>query len=396
MIPDAFQKDTLPYRSLLIHYGEIALKKGNRRHFEELLIQNISALLGETVLFDIRRLPGRISLEWKDGYISKSLLQGLQRVFGIANIAPTVCTASSIEEIERTVDLLVADDHFKSFAIRTKRSEKKFPLSSIEVNRRVGARVESLTGARVDLETPERKINIEILNRQTFVFCHRLPGPGGLPVGSAGKVACLLSGGIDSPVAAWRMMKRGCLPLYIHFSSIPFTDRASIDKVIDMVEHLSYGLPKTIFVVVPFGKVQQTIVTSTPEAFRVLLYRRFMIRIAEAIAREKGASALVTGEALSQVASQTLSNVTAIEAVATMPILRPLIGMDKQEIVDEAKRIGTFKTSCEPHDDCCSFLMPSHPVTHCSPEELQKIESKLDVDGLVKIALNLLQERAFS
>lgn len=387
---------SVPVQSILVHYGEIALKGRNRRLFEEQLVTNISSSLDGTGKFSVRRLPGRISIHYADGIIPESSLEKLQRVFGVSNIALALWLASDIEEIKKGVASLIDGKNFESFAIRTRRSDKSFPLPSPEVNREVGAFVEKYSGARVDLDTPQYAIDIEILSRNTFLFSERFPGPGGLPVGTAGKVACLLSGGIDSPVASWRMMKRGCFPFYIHFHSAPFLSGASVEKVIDLAELLSRGIPGVKLFVVPFGEIQKSIVMSTPEEFRILLYRRLMVRIAESIAKRQGAKALVTGESLAQVASQTLSNLAAIEAVATLPLLRPLIGMDKQEIVNEAKRIGTFEISVIPHDDCCSFLVPTHPATKSIPEKLTEIESQIDVHALIQKACAEVSERNIS
>lgn len=384
------------YQSILVHYGELALKGGNRAVFEDLLVKNISATLEDTGAKEVRRLPGRIYIDYPERHVPEIALHLIQRVFGVENAAPALCVPSEIGEITQAVHHLIEGRSFTSFAIRTRRAEKQFPLSSMEVSRLIGSAVAKASGARVDLDHPDFSVCIEILNRKTFIFSDSFAGPGGLPVGSAGKVACLLSGGIDSPVAAWRMMKRGCFPVYIHFHSAPFTSTASIEKVLDIVELFSVGLHDVRLVIVPFGAIQQRLVTSAPEEYRVILYRRLMVRIAELIAREVGAEALVTGDALSQVASQTLSNLITIEAATAMPILRPLVGMDKQEIVDEAKKIGTFETSCLPHDDCCSFLMPSRPVTHSTSQELDRVERSLDIDALVQMGFNQKEIRLVS
>ncbi|MBI4212643.1 MAG: tRNA 4-thiouridine(8) synthase ThiI [Deltaproteobacteria bacterium] len=377
--------------SVLIHYGELALKGGNRSHFEVQLVKNIAVAIHPIGKNTIRRLSGRIWIEFEKAQDVESIKNRLRMVFGIASIAPAVRCEPTMEEIERLVLSLVPQYTFASFAVRAKRGEKTLPFSSQDVNQRIGAAVKIKTDKAVNLEQPELEIGIELLEQHAFIICERIPGPGGLPVGTAGKVACLLSGGIDSPVAAYRMMKRGCVPIFIHFSSIPYTNRASIEKVKDFVDHLAVGIPGAKLVIVPFGEIQQQIVRSVEEKYRVLMYRRMMLRISEAIARREGALALVTGEALSQVASQTLSNLAAIEKVVSMPVLRPLVGMDKQEIVDEAKKIGTFATACEPHQDCCSFLMPKHPATFSSVEELDRVEATLDISHLMHLSLQDLQ-----
>lgn len=373
--------------ALLVHYGEIALKRGNRPLFENLLIRNIRTALGSDVRPDIRKLPGRLVIYLDDGADAKLLGGRLQRVFGVANVALAARTEPDIDDICQAALSAAGAGHFTSFAIRAHRGEKNFPLTSQDINVRVGEKIRLATGARVDLTNPEFVIGIELMNRHAFVFADRTEGPGGLPVGASGKVACLISGGIDSPVAAWRMMKRGCRPLFIHFHSAPFTSAESQDKAEEIVEHLMRCQPATSLVTVPFGEIQKKIVTSIIPAYRVVIYRRFMIRIACEIAKKYEAAALVTGEALAQVASQTLDNMAAIATVSSLPILRPLLGLDKQEIVADARRIGTFDLSIQPHDDCCSFLTPRHPVTRSTEARLDDVERALDIEALVKIGL---------
>lgn len=384
---DINSQHTNRFSSFVVHYGEIALKKGNRDIFENLLVKNIRSVVGKDTTCEIRRLQGRIHLELANPMVSNILLDGLSRVFGVASVSSAVCCETSLEAIKEAVENIIRERSFQSFAVRTRRAQKSFPMSSQKVNEEIGAMVQKISGAKVDLGNPILTIAIEILDRQTFVFADQVKGPGGLPVGISGRVACLISGGIDSPVAAWRAMKRGCLPIFVHFHSAPFTSAASQEKVSELVSVLMKGQPFTRLIMVPFGPVQQKIVVGVPTAYRIIIYRRFMVRIAEIIAREHKAQALVTGEALSQVASQTLTNLATIEAAATMSILRPLIGMDKQEIVDEAIKIGTFDIAIQPHDDCCSFLMPRNPVTRTTIAEIEKIERNLDIEGLVNLGL---------
>jgi len=381
------------FSSFVVHYGEIALKKGNRDMFEDRLVKNIRAVIDKDNACEIRRLQGRIHLEFERPAIGNSLMDKLSRVFGVASASCAVRCETSIEAIKKAAENIIRERSFESFAVRTRRAQKSFPMSSQKINEEIGAMVKKISGAKVDLENPSLTVSIEVLNRQTFVFADQIKGPGGLPVGISGKVACLISGGIDSPVAAWRVMKRGCLPLFVHFHSAPFTSAASQEKVIDLVSVLMKGQPQTKLIVVPFGPVQQKIVVRVPSAYRIIIYRRFMVRIASIIAREHKALALVTGDALSQVASQTLSNLATIEAVSAMPVLRPLIGMDKQEIVDEAIRIGTFNIAIQPHDDCCSFLMPRNPVTRTTVTEVDRVEQNLDIEGLVQMGLEAKEIR---
>jgi thiamine biosynthesis protein ThiI len=256
------------------------------------------------------------------------------------------------------------------------------------VERDVGTFVQQLKGWPVNLRRPELTVSILIDDRGLFFWTRRVAGPGGLPVGVGGRGMCLLSGGIDSPVAGWRMLKRGMQLDFVHFHSVPRTNPASIDKVRRMVEVLNRYQHTSNLATVPLLSIQEQIVAQCPEELRVLLYRRFMVRLANACAGRFRSSALVTGEALGQVASQTIENLAAVESAAELPVLRPLIGSDKQEIIALARRIGSYEISIEPHQDCCSFLMPSSPATKSHPGELAAAEEVLDVDHLVNDALD--------
>jgi thiamine biosynthesis protein ThiI len=297
-----------------------------------------------------------------------------------------VC-APTPEAIGAAVDALLEGRSFASFGVRARRIEKRLPFRSQELCRLLGARIAQRTGARVDLSTPDVWVEVHALAREAIVLHERLPGPGGIPVGSAGQVVALVSGGIDSPVAAALAMKRGASVRFVHFHSAPWTSRASQAKVRDLVRVLAVSNGPSPLHLVPFGELQQTLVRETPAGPRVVLYRRFMLRIAERIAEQSGAEALVTGESLSQVASQTLSNLDSANRAATLPVLRPLIGMDKAEIISRAQALGTFAISIEPDEDCCSFLLPQSPATRTRPEALAAIERSLDGKGLVDAAL---------
>ena len=254
---------------------------------------------------------------------------------------------------------------------------------------------QAATGARVDLEQPELTLWVEVLSDRILFSFEKLPGPGGFAVGSSGKVAALLSGGIDSPVAAWRLMKRGCRVLFIHFHAFPLQDHTTIDKARELSRILTRFQYASRLLLVPFGPVQQTIVASAPAPLRVVLYRRFMVRIAEALAARRKARALVTGESLGQVASQTLDNMAVIDEAARGPVLRPLVGMDKDEITDQARRIGTFEVSTLPDQDCCQLFVPRSPATHATLEDVKAAEEPLDVAGLVSAALAGTEEERF-
>lgn len=370
-----------------IHYGELALKKKNRADFENKLLSNLRAKLEDVGIRASRKLPGRIIIEFVRPTPWGDVVDRIRNVFGFSSAYPVHRTTPSMDELESAIVCEAAKLNFGSFAVRSKRTDKKFPLTSPEINSRLGGAIKEKTGAGVDLENPEKTFKIEVLEREIFFSHEGFRGSGGLPAGCSGHVAALLSGGIDSPVASWMMMKRGLNVSYIHFHSAPFTNEASIEKVEDMVEKLNTWQTGGKLVLVPFGELQKKIVTIAPSRYRVLLYRRFMVRIASILAKRMGAEALVTGEALGQVASQTLSNMASVEAVSELPIFRPLVGMDKQEIVDTACRIGTYELSIQPHQDCCSFLQPPNPATRTTADELDRVEKSLDVDGMVDEAL---------
>ena len=260
-------------------------------------------------------------------------------------------------------------------------------MPSPEVSARLGAVVRERTGARVDLDHAEATITVEILPGEILHTWDKIPGPGGLPTGASGKVVVLLSGGIDSPVAAARMMQRGCEVFFVHFHSVPYVDRTSQQKCREIVRTLVPWQLGARLLLVPFAPVQRAIVTNTPPPPRVVLYRRMMLRIGADIARRLGAEAVVTGDSLAQVASQTLGNIAVIEEAADMLVLRPLIGMDKLEVTNEAERLGTYETSIEPDKDCCSLFTPRHPTTRARLTTVQRLETSLDIEGLVRDAV---------
>jgi thiamine biosynthesis protein ThiI len=295
---------------------------------------------------------------------------------------------STVEAMKAAVTRVIAERRFRSFRISARRAFKTYPLTSVELNRELGAFVlGSLPNAevRVDLRHAELEIHVEVLPAETFVYADPVPGPGGLPVGASGIVAALLSGGIDSPVAAWRMMKRGCRVIFVHFHSVPYLPATSQAKARALVERLTQWQYRSELLLVPLGEIQREVVLSVPPPLRVVVYRRMMVRIAEALARLMGAQALTTGESLGQVASQTLTNLSRVDEVAGLPVLRPLVGMDKLEITGEAQRLGTFESSIEPDADCCTLFVPRHPSTRVSVEEIAAAESRLDLPRLVQM-----------
>ena len=373
--------------SVLIRYHEIALKKGNRAYFTELLKRNILAAVKDLGAKEIRSLPARLLLTFRNEIDPDTLIKRMSSVFGIANFSLVQRTERDIEQLRRQILTGLNGAHFASFRIDTQRGDKTFPLNSPEINRQLGAAVQEKSGARVDLTNPEFTVYVEILPKDAFFGYNKMPGAGGLPVGASGRLMSLISGGFDSPVAAYRMMQRGCRVNFVHFHSAPYQDKTSQDKVQQLVKLLTRHQFQSRLYMVPFGEIQRQIVAAVARPLRVVLYRRMMLRIAEQIARKEKARALITGESLGQVASQTLENMTVIQQAVTMPILRPLVGMDKQEIIDQARRIGSFETSSMPDQDCCQLFVPKHPATKGRLEDVEANEAKLQVAELVRYGL---------
>ena len=381
---------------VVVHYHEVALKRGNRPVFINQLINNIGAALRGTGVKRVRSAPGRIVVNLKPDADWPEISRRLQWVFGIANYSLAWRTMRQIDDITALAVAAVDGRQFGSFAIRTKRADKGFPLESPEINSIVGAAVKARSGAAVNIKNPELAINIEVLPREAFVSVDRLPGSGGLPVGSSGTVLALLSGGIDSPVAAWRMMRRGCRVEFVHFHGAPYQDRSSRDKVVELARLLTRYQLRSRLHLVTFGEIQRQIVTGVQRPYRVVLYRRMMMRIAAALAGRIGAEALVTGESLGQVASQTLSNMTTVEAATSLPLLRPLIGMDKAEISAQAEGIGSFEISIQPDQDCCQLFVPKHPATRMSVNTAMQAEQPLDIEAMLRAALDSIVVHEFA
>lgn len=383
-------------RCVIVHYHELALKGRNRPFFEQRLVRNLRAALKDLRGVRIEPLTGRIRIDLPDHAEWDTIKSRISRVFGVANFSLAHSVPRNLESLKQAVGDAVAGLSFMTFRITTKRADKRFPLTSIEVNRQLGAHICALTGKRVSLDNPDLTIHVEVLDREAFYSVQREPGPGGLPVGISGKVASLISGGIDSPVAAYRMMKRGCRALFIHFHGRPYVSRASEEKVREIVEHLTRHQFYSRLYLVAFGEIQRQIVLGAPAPYRVVLYRRMMLRIAEELAYKEGCWGLVTGDSLGQVASQTPENLSVVEEAARLPVLRPLIGMDKIEITEEAQRIGTFETSIEPDQDCCRLFVPAHPSTKTDLNTIRKIEAGFDLGGLVKQGLERAEMAEFA
>jgi thiamine biosynthesis protein ThiI len=379
---------------VVVHYAEIGLKGRNRPRFEEQLRANLARGLRPLCEPRIRRLYGRLLVELPEHTPFEAARRRIETVFGVAYFSRVTRSGPSLPEIEQAVDDFIKSRSFDSFGVRIRRVDKTLPFTSRELAQHLGERIRQRSGARVELSNPELWIEVHVLSREALLLHEKIPGLRGLPVGTAGRALSLISGGIDSPVAAYQMLKRGCALSYVHFHSHPFTNQASQEKVRELVAGLaSYQGPVCLYMV-PFGELQQTLVREAPSDPRIVLYRRFMLRIAELLAAREGALALVTGESLGQVSSQTLGNLDTTNRAATLPVLRPLISSDKAEIIVLAQRIGTYEISIEPDEDCCSYLMPSHPATWTRPEAVASLEGRLDVRGMVEATLaNVEKER---
>ena len=380
---------------IIARYHEIALKRGNRPMFVRQLVNNIGRALRGTGVRRVKSAPGRIVVALGKNADWETICARLPKVFGIVNFALAQRSERNIDDLTAGILAAIEGRRFASFAIQTKRADKSFPMTSPEINAVIGAAVKEKSAAAVNLSDPELRITVDILPREAFFSLGKLPGAGGLPVGTSGRVVSLLSGGIDSPVAAWRMMRRGCRLDFVHFHGAPFQDRASRDKAVELARALTPYQFESRLHLVAFGEVQREIVAQVRRPYRVVLYRRMMLRIASAIARQVQAQALVTGESLGQVASQTLENLTTIEDAAELPVLRPLVGMDKNEITEQAQAIGTYEISIQPDQDCCQLFVPRHPATRTTVAEVRAAEGVLDLPALVQYALDRTEVMSF-
>ena len=367
-------------------FHELALKGKNRPFFLKRAKAHVRralkglgvALEGEWPMALLFRLPEEA---WPE---SKARLQD---TLGVERFARVHRTPPDLEALKAALEKALEGQAFGSFRITAKRSDKAFPLTSPEIERALGAFVKGKTGAPVRLKGAEREFVVRVLPGAALLEVERHPGPGGLPPGVSGRVVALLSGGIDSPVAAYRLMRRGAEVVLVHFHPFPLLSGASREKAKALAERLARFQHRLRLHLVPFSEVQRHIIVEAPTAYRVVLYRRYMLRIAEAIAREEGALALCTGDSLGQVASQTLENLHAVNQAATLPVFRPLIGWDKEEIVAEAQRIGTYATSILPDEECCTLFAPKHPVTRARLEVVLETEARLPTEELLALAL---------
>jgi len=375
----------------LISYGEIALKGENRPFFERILIQRIKQALGRFEKYRIQKDHGRVYC-FVEGP-KEDVIDSLKRVFGIVSISPASSCDLDLEAIKDTALSMMKEIDYKgkTFKVETRRPNKSFSMKSPEISREIGAHLlRNLDGLTVDVHTPDILLEIEVRER-AYVYQEKISGLGGLPVGCNGKAVLLLSGGIDSPVAGYMTMKRGVEIEAVYFHSFPFTSDRAKEKVIDLTRILSAYSGHINLHVVNFTDVLKEIGEKTPNDFLTILMRRMMVRISEQIAKKVGAKALVTGESVGQVASQTLEAINATNEVAKLPILRPLIGFDKIEIMNLARKIGTYEKSIEPYDDCCTVFVPEHPKTRPELEAVRKAEENLDIDKLTEWGVNNIE-----
>ena len=377
---------------ILCHYGEIGLKGKNRGYFEKKLQENLRSTLqrfSPETFSSIGRMFGRLIIRLNENGQNElaSVKSALKNVCGMVYCAPAISAKQDKETIIKLSVELMSVGGYDSFRVTTRRTDKNFPVSKLKMNEDVGAAILEATGKKVNLKQPDKTCYIDIVDGKAFLYTERIQGQGGLPVGVSGKVMSMLSGGIDSPVASYYIMKRGAAVSFIHFHSVPFTNEASIEKVREMIEKLQVFQQRISLHLVELAPIQKEVMVLTSEKYRIILYRRFMVRIAEKLAKKQRAVALLTGDSLGQVASQTLENMRVIEEAISMPLLRPLIGFDKLEIINKARAIDTYDISILPDQDCCALFVPKHPATKARLKDILSEEKKLKVDEMVQQAV---------
>ena len=375
---------------LLLKLGEVVLKGLNRRSFEDKLVSNVRRRMKPCGSFQIYIRQSTIYVEPQtEDCDMEAAFKAARQVFGIVTVARAVPCAKEMDAIVETAKTYLADEFAKArtFKVESRRADKQFPMNSIQISQYVGGELGQFFNVKADMHHPDLTVYVEIREKYAYIHTPSVPGAGGLPIGMGGRAVSLLSGGIDSPVASYMMAKRGVQLEMIHFASPPYTSEKAREKVLQLARELVPWCGRLTVHVVPFAEIQEEIRRSCPEDHFTLIMRRFMMRLADALAHELGCGALVTGECLGQVASQTMGALAVSEDAATLPVLRPLIGMDKEEIVRIARHIGTFDTSILPYEDCCTVFTPRHPKTKPHVEEVREMEQALDVAGLVRRAM---------
>jgi len=376
---------------ILLKLGEIVLKGLNRRSFEQKLLSNVRRRLASIGKFKVYCMQSTVYVEAEeDGADMDAAFEALKKVFGVINLSRAAACEKDKDAIVKLAVEYLRDEmeSVKSFKVESKRSDKRFPLNSIQLSQYVGGELaDAYPDVEVDVHNPELTVHVEVRDLAAYVHASPVPGAGGMPVGSNGVAVTLLSGGIDSPVSTYMIAKRGVRLIPIHFFSFPYTSQQAKDKVVELARLLTEYCGKMTIEVVPFTHIQEEIRDKCPEEYFTLIMRRFMMRISQRIAEANGAKAIVTGENLGQVASQTMEAMASTQAVTHLPVLQPLIGMDKEEIVCLARKIGTFDTSILPYEDCCTVFTPRHPKTRPDLAEVAQVEAVLDIDALVEEAL---------
>ncbi len=385
---------------ILLKLGELVLKGGNRRSFEEKLMHNARRRLKPYGKFNVYTRQSTAYVEPQDDTCDMDgAYEAMEHLFGVVGIARAYACEKDLDAMVAGAKEYLADklNAAGSFKVESKRSDKTFPMTSIQVSQYVGGELQdAFPHLKVDVHHPELTVHVEVRDYAAFVHADPDPGAGGLPVGMGGRAVCLLSGGIDSPAAAWMMTKRGLGLEMVHFFSYPYTSEAAKEKVFELTRKLVPWCGRLTVHVVPFTKIQEEMRKVVPEAYFTLVMRRFMMRIAERVAQRTGCECLITGESLGQVASQTTQAMACTGAVCTLPVFRPLIGMDKEEIIRIARKIDTFETSILPYEDCCTVFTPKHPRTHPKLEDVEEAEKDLDIEALVEEAVEGIERVYFS
>ena len=380
-----------PQEILLLKLGEVVLKGLNRSAFEDKLVSNVSRRIRPYGRFQIYTRQSTVYVEPQSGDCDvDGAYDACAQVFGVAAVARAVPCGKTVEEIVETAKTYLADAFAaaKTFKVESKRADKRYPMTSIQLSQAVGGELaDAFPQVGVDVHNPDLTVHVEIREKAAYVHGPAAEGAGGLPVGMGGKAVSLLSGGIDSPVSSWMMARRGVWLEMVHFESPPYTSQQAQDKVLELARELVPWCGQLTVHIVPFTEIQEEIRRQCPEDYFTLIMRRFMMRLSQAIAKQVNAKALVTGESLGQVASQTMMALGVTENVVDLPVLRPLIGMDKVEIIRLSRRIGTYDTSILPYEDCCTVFTPRHPCTRPQLEEVEAAEAALDVDALMAKAL---------
>jgi thiamine biosynthesis protein ThiI len=379
---------------VIVHYSEIGLKGKNRSYFENTLVKRIKQAVGEQA--KVHKRYGRIVCIPAEGADAAQLEDSLKRVPGIAYFSLGGAAPKELEAIKEKAVALLGGADFASFGVRTKRSDKTFPVDSNEISRQVGGCIAATLEKKVNLTQPDLWLYIELTHTETLIFSGKISGPGGLPVGVSGKAVVSLSGGIDSPVAAWMMMKRGCEVVFGHIRNETQFAGGAVNKIENLVKTLSRSQRQSKLYIFPFGEIQRHIIAFVPAKERMIIYRRCMMLLLNMLADRVKAGAIVTGDSLGQVASQTMDNLRCIQAASQRPVLAPLVGLNKDEIITIAERVGTYEDSIQPYPDCCSFMIAAHPDTRASLDDIERFEAGMEqLPALLEQCLNQAELRVF-